>query len=87
MPESQHTLMDKEFATVCVNVLHHHLNEATRTVGKRIFAELVAGQCVSLTKLKMDDESLIRIDLTLDASAFEGSLNFSNFRGALQALG
>ena len=86
MAANDRTLTDEQFATICVNVLHQTLIETSRTVGKRIFRELEANKRVALTKLRMEDEGEVRLDLTLDYTEFRGALNFSLFRDSIQAL-
>jgi hypothetical protein len=86
MSEANHTLTEEQFATVCCNVLHKALIETPRTASKRVFRELDAGTRVMLTRLKMEDESVTRMDLTLSTEAFKGTLNYSTFRDALQIL-
>ncbi len=77
---------NEQFATIAVNLLHQGLIEAERTTAKRVFRELDAGRTVTLTKLKMEDGGIVRMDLTLDATAFDGDLNFSMFRDGVLAL-
>tara|TARA_Y100000385_G_scaffold267626_1_gene303936 strand:- start:960 stop:1478 length:519 start_codon:yes stop_codon:yes gene_type:complete len=86
MSETNHTLTDEQFATVCCNILHTALIETPRTTSKRVFRELEAGTRVSLTQLKMEDESTLRMDLRLITDDFKGTLNYSTFRDALQVL-
>jgi hypothetical protein len=86
MAEANKTLTEEQFATVCCNILHKALIETPRTTSKRVFRELDAGTRVMLTRLKMEDDSMTRIDLTLSTDAFRGTLNYSTFRDALQIL-
>ena len=86
MSNTNHTLTDEQFATVCANVLHQCFIEPSRTVVKRVFRDLQAGKKVFLTELRMEDDSILRVDLTLDSTAFIGILNFSTFRGVVQEL-
>lgn len=75
-----------EFATIAVNLLHRSILEADRTSAKRIFRELEAGRTVSLTKLRMDDGGMVRVDLSLESEAFNGALNYSAFRDGVLVL-
>ena len=75
-----------QFATIAANLLNQGLLEAGRTAAKRIFRELEEGRRVTLTKLKMEDGGLTRIDLSLDYQAFQGSINYSAFRDGVLAL-
>src|SRR6056300_248354 len=86
MAEANKTLTEEQFATVCCNILHKALIETPRTTSKRVFREIEAGTRVMLTRLKMEDDSMTRIDLTLSTDAFRGTLNYSTFRDALQIL-
>ena len=86
MSETNQTLTDEQFATVCCNILHKALIETPRTTSKRVFRELEAGTRVLLTQHKMENESTLRMDLTLSTEAFKGTLNYSTFRDALQVL-
>ena len=58
----------------------------SRTVGKRLFRELESGTRIAVTKLRMEDESEVRMDLKLDCTEFRGALNFSLFRDSVLAL-
>ncbi len=81
------TEMDSnQFATIAVNLLHRGLLEADRTSAKRIFRELEEGRTVTLTKLKLDDGGIVRVDLVLKTDAFNGSLNYSAFRDGVLVL-
>lgn len=75
-----------QLATIAANLLHQGILEAGRTTAKRIFRELEEGRALTLTKLKMEDGGLVRIDVTLDADAFRGAINYSAFRDGLLAL-
>ena len=75
-----------QFATVAANLLHQGVLEAGRTTAKRMFRELDAGRKVTITQLRMEDEGLTRIDLSLDKSAFQGVMNYSAFRDGVLAL-
>lgn len=75
-----------QFATISVNLLHRAIIESDRTTAKRIFRTLEEGQKVRLTTLKMEDGGSVQILLTLDATAFNGHLNFSAWRDGVLAL-
>lgn len=75
-----------QLATIAANLLHQGILEADRTTAKRIFREVEAGRKVTLTNLRMEDGGTIRIDLVLDARAFNGTLNFSAWRDGVLAL-
>ena len=75
-----------QFATIATNLLNQGLLEAGRTTAKRIFRELEEGRTVGLTNLRMEDGGQVRFDLSLDAQAFNGALNYSAFRDGVVAL-
>ena len=53
--------------------------------GKADFRELESGARIA-PQLRMEDESLVRLDLSLDHSEFRSALNFSLFRDSVLAL-
>ena len=86
MAANEHTLTEEQLATISANILHQTLIEVSRTVGKRLFRELESGTRIAVTKLRMEDESEVRMDLKLDCTEFRGALNFSLFRDSVLAL-
>ena len=86
MAANERTLSEEQLATISGNMLQKTLIDVSRTVGKRIFRELESGTRIALTQLRMEDESLVRLDLSLDHSEFRGALNFSLFRDSVLAL-
>ena len=86
MAAKEYTLTEEQLATISANILHQTLIEVSRTVGKRLFRELESGTRIAVTKLRMEDESEVRMDLKLDCSEFRGALNFSLFRDSVLAL-
>ena len=86
MAANERTLTEEQLATISGNMLQKTLIDVSRTVGKRIFRELESGTRIALTQLRMEDESLVRLDLSLDHSEFRGALNFSLFRDSVLAL-
>ena len=76
----------QQFLTVAVNLLNRAFLEAKRTDAKNLYRAVAEGKRVALTNLQMDDKSTVRIDLSLDHSEFDGSLNFGAFRNSLTAL-
>ena len=75
-----------QLATIAANLLNDGILEADRTTAKRIFRELEGSRKVTLTHLKMEDGGTVRMDLAMDARAFNGSLNFSAWRDGVLAL-
>ena len=72
MAANERTLTEEQLATISGNMLQKTLIDVSRTVGKRIFRELESGTRIALTQLRMEDESLVRLDLSLDHSEFRG---------------
>lgn len=81
-----HTLSHDQFLTIAVNLLHKVFVESTRTDAKNLYRALAEGKRVALTNLKMEDESTVRFDLSLDHTEFAGNLNYGAFRASLRAL-
>jgi len=82
----QHSLSQEKFLTVANNVIFKSLLETQRSNAKNIYREISEGKRVALMKIRMDEESESRFDLTLDHSEFRGKLNFGAFRASVQAL-
>jgi hypothetical protein len=75
------------FLTVSGNVLHKALIEAQRADAKRVFREICDGKRVALLNVKMDDDTEVRFDLSMDHSQFRGDrLNFRDFRSSVTSL-
>ncbi len=72
--------------TAAANLLHEMLIDCTRADAKRRFRDVLEGRRLGLVRLRMDDASELQMNLTLDASAYEGELNFSAFRRRLLVL-
>ena len=68
------------------NILFKTVLEAQRTDAKNIFKSASEGKRVSLMTVRMEDDSDVRFDLSLDQSEFRGKLNFGAFRDSLTAL-
>jgi hypothetical protein len=86
-PGAQTHRMDSDrFLTVAANLLHKALLEQGRTEAKTIFRELQEGRVVPLTRVKMEDGSLVQFDLGLNSSEYRGRLNFGSFRAGLALL-
>lgn len=78
-----HTLSTEKFLTVATNILHKTFAESPRTTAKNVFTTIFDGKRASLVKLKMEDDSESRFDLSLDHSEFRGKLNFGVFKSIL----
>jgi hypothetical protein len=77
----------ERFLTVTGNVLHKVLVEAQRADAKRVFRDIIDGKRVALLNVKMDDDTEVRFDLSLDHSQFGGDrLNFRYFRNSVTSL-
>lgn len=75
-----------QFLTMAINLLHRAFIEANRTEAKNLFKSVAEGKVVPLTKVEMQDKSVIRFDVSLDHSEFRGTLNFSAFKNSLATL-
>ena len=75
-----------QFLTMSANLLHRAFIESARTDAKNIFKQLADGARVALTRVEMEDKSLVRFDLTLDHSEYRGKLNYGGFRNSLGTL-
>jgi hypothetical protein len=47
---------------------------------------VAGGKVVPLTKVEMQDKSIVRFDMALDHSEYRGTLNFGAFRASLATL-
>lgn len=77
------TIPREQFLTIAINLLHKAFIEAKRTEAKKLFRTVAEGKAIALTKVKMEDESVVRFDLSLDHSEYDGTLNFGAFRASL----
>ncbi len=82
----KHEFTPDKFLTIASNILYKSFFEAPRTDAKNMYKALVEGKRVALMNLKMEDESELRFDVSLDNSEFRGKINFGAFRSSLQAL-
>jgi hypothetical protein len=72
---------------MATNVLYKTLLESPRTSSKNIFKAVSDGRKVSLLDVRIDEETNLRFDLTLDHSEFSGDrLNFAAFRNSITML-
>jgi hypothetical protein len=80
------SLPTDKFLTVAINLLNKALLEASRTEAKQLYRQLEEGKTITLTHVRMEDESLVRFDLALSHELYEGRLGFSSFRTGLTVL-
>jgi hypothetical protein len=80
------TLPQKQFLTLSANLLNLALLETTRADAKKCFRGLQEGRSLLLNQVRMEDGSLVRFELVLNASEYRGRLNFSAFRGGVSVL-
>ncbi|KZX59222.1 hypothetical protein A3709_16920 [Halioglobus sp. HI00S01] len=84
MADNQTQSIERDkFLTMAVNILHRAFIEAPRTDAKNLFKQVAEGKAVPLTKVEMEDKSVVRFDLALDHSEYPGTLNYSAFRTSL----
>lgn len=82
----QQSISQERFLTMAANLLHRAFIEAQRTDAKNLYKILVEGKKVGLTRVEMEDKSMLDIGLGLDHSEFRGKLNYSAFRASVAAL-
>ena len=75
-----------QFLTMAINLLHRAFIDSSRTEAKKLFNAVAEGKAVPLTKVEMEDKSVVRFDVSLDHSEYDGSLNFSAFKTSLATL-
>jgi len=75
-----------QFLTMAINLLHRAFVEATRTEAKKLYRDIEAGKSIALTRVEMEDKSLVRFDLSLDHSEYQGTLNFGAFKASLSTV-
>ncbi len=83
----QYKIKPDQFLTIASNILYKTLLDASRTDAKNLFKAIFEGRRVALIDVRMDDDSDVRFDLSLDHSEFRGKrLNFKSFRNSLTGL-
>lgn len=75
-----------QFLTMAINLLHRAFIDSTRTEAKNLFKSVAAGRVVPLTRVEMEDKSILRFDVSLDHSEYRGTLNFGAFKASLATL-
>lgn len=87
MAETQSQSIPREqFLTMAINLLHKAFIEANRTDAKNLYKSVAEGRTVPLTRVEMEDKSVVRFDVSLDYSEYEGTLNFGAFKASLATL-
>ncbi len=87
MATSQHQSISRDkFLAMSVNLLHRAFLEASRTEAKKLYRVVAEGNTVPLTRVQMEDQSILGVKLSLDHSEFRGKLNFGAFRASVGAL-
>ncbi len=76
----------EQLMIMSINLLHRAFIEAPRTESKNLYRDIVEGNRVALTQVSMDDGGLLRFDVSLDHSEYEGTLNYSAFRDSLATV-
>ncbi len=82
----QHSLSPAAFLRIANNILFKSVLEAQRTDAKNIFKSVSEGRRVALMTVRMQDDSDVRFDLSLDHSEYRGKMNFGAFRDSLTVL-
>ena len=85
MATQQFTLMPQQIATALNNNFRQQFFNADKTSAKALFPSLQRGEVVPFMEISVGDQATVRCDLKLDHAQFDGKLNFSKFRNALDA--
>jgi hypothetical protein len=83
---SSRSIPTDKFLTIAVNLLNRSILEANRAAARRIFRQLEQGKDVPITHLQMEDKTLVRVDIALDHSRYQGEISFAAFRTGLSLL-
>jgi hypothetical protein len=75
-----------KFLLMAINLLHKAFIESARTDAKNVYKDISGGNAIHLTTVKMEDDSTVRFNLSLDHSEFQGKLNYGAFRASLATL-
>jgi hypothetical protein len=75
-----------KFLLMSANLLHRAFMEASRTDAKNLYRVLADGNAVRLTRVQMEDQSTLGVNLSLDQSEYCGKLNFGAFRASVGTL-
>lgn len=75
-----------QFLTVASNILYKTMVDSSRTLAKNTYKAMLEGKRVALITVRMDDDSEVRFDISLDSSEFRGKLNFGAFRASVTQL-
>lgn len=87
MAQNKTQTIDRDkFLLMSVNLLYKTLLNTGRTQAKGVFRDLKEGRTVPITRVQMEDGSLVQFDLELDHSEHPGKLNFGGFRSGLTEL-
>jgi hypothetical protein len=83
---AQHSIPRDKFLLIAVNLLHRQFIKAPRTEAKRLYGDLFEGRVLPLTRVRMEDDSIVDFRLELDFTEYEGKLNFGAWRASLNIL-
>jgi len=88
MTDYQHyKIRPEQFLTIACNILYRTMLEAPRADARRIFKAISEGRRIALIDVRMENDSDVRFDLSLDHSEFRGDhINFKSFRNSLTGL-
>ena len=75
-----------QFLTMAINLLHRAFIDASRTDAKNLYKSVAEGKVVPLTRVEMEHKSVVRFDVALDHSDYDGTLNFGAFKTSLATL-
>jgi len=75
-----------KFLTMAANMLNKAFLESPRTQAKSAYKAMADGATVPITNVKMEDGSLVRFEMSLDHTEFQGTLNYGAFRASVMLL-
>jgi len=82
----QQAISSEKLLTIAINLLHQAFGETTRLLAKRRFQYLEEGKSVYLADVRMEDASMLKVNVKLERSELRGRLNFSAFRQLVTRL-
>ena len=87
MAQSQTQSIPREkFLIMAANLLHKILLDVPRTEAKNAYKDISQGKAVHLATVRMEDQSTVRFQMSLDYSEYKGKMSFSAFRNSLTLL-
>jgi hypothetical protein len=83
----QYKIKPGQFLVMACNILHKTLLLSPRTDSKKIFNAIVEGKRIPLIDVRIEEDSDVRFELSLDQSEYRGErLNYRGFRESISGL-